>query len=45
VSGSERVDGGRSFYRPVIDMMVMSFTTTKDEYQATIGWKIDLEEV
>jgi hypothetical protein len=45
VSGSERVDGGRSFYRPILNMIVMSFTTTKDEYQATIGWKIDLEEV
>lgn len=45
VSGSERVDGGRSFYRPVLDMIVMTFTTTKDEYQATVGWQIDLEEV
>lgn len=45
VSGSERVDGGRSFYRPQLEMVVITFTTTKDEYQATVGWQIDLEEV
>lgn len=45
VSGSERVDGGRSFYRPILEMVVMSFTTSRDEYGATVGWQIDLEEV
>jgi hypothetical protein len=45
VSGSERVEGGRSFYRPVLDMVVISFTTTTDEYGASVGWQIDLEEV
>lgn len=45
VPGSERVDGGRSFYRPMLEMVVMSFTTSRDEYQATVGWQIDLEEI
>jgi hypothetical protein len=45
VSGSERTDGGRSFYRPVLEMVVVSFTTSTDEYGAAVGWSMDLEEV
>lgn len=45
VSGSERVEGGRSFYRPQLDMVIISITTSTDEYGAAVGWSIELEEV
>jgi hypothetical protein len=45
VPGSERSEDGQSYYRPVLDMVVMSFTTTCDEYGASIGWQMDFEEV
>jgi hypothetical protein len=45
VSSSEYVDGGRSFYRPKLSMVVISFTTSTDEYGASVGWQMDLEEI
>lgn len=45
VSGSERTDGDFIFYRPILDMMVLSLTTQTDEWGATVQWQMNLEEV
>lgn len=45
VSGSSRVDGDFTFYRPQLTMMVMAFTDTLEEWQAVEDWQLDLEEV
>lgn len=44
VSGSERIEHGFTFYRPVLDMVVLGYETQTDEYGATISWSLDLEE-
>jgi hypothetical protein len=44
VEDSERTEAGFTFYRPRLIMMVMSFTTSKDEYQGQVPWRMDLEE-
>jgi hypothetical protein len=45
VSGSEYTNGHFTFYRPEINMMVMDFQHTFDEWKADNGWELDLEEV
>jgi hypothetical protein len=45
VSGSERTDGAFTFYRPVLEMMVISFSAETDEWPHTLGWQMELEEV
>jgi hypothetical protein len=45
VSGSEYTNGHFTFYRPVMNMMVMDFSHTFDEWKADNGWSLDLEEV
>lgn len=45
VSGSEREADGFTFYRPTMSMRVVSYQVNKDEYGATVGWTMDLEEV
>lgn len=45
VEYSERVDGDYTFYRPVLIMRVVSFTSNHDDWGRNIGWTIDLEEV
>jgi hypothetical protein len=46
VSGSTRVDAqGVTFYRPVLNMMVLNFQTQEDEWNATVSWTLDLEEI
>lgn len=45
VDGSSRTENGFVFYRPVLDMVVMNYTTNYDEYGAAIGWTLELEEV
>ena len=45
VAGSEREEGGFSFYRPQLTMMVTSFRINTDEWGAEVGWRIELEEV
>ncbi len=45
VSGSSRVDGAFTFYRPQITFLIAGFNLSKDEYGATVGWSLDLEEV
>jgi len=44
VEGSERQETGFIFYRPRLVMVVMSFSTSKDEYGAIVNWSMDLEE-
>lgn len=44
VFGTVRVAGGFSFYRPQLDMMVVSFTAQTDEWGAVVQWQMDLEE-
>jgi hypothetical protein len=45
VPGSEREETGFTFYRPRLEMMVVGFNTSTDEYGAQVGWEMDLEEV
>lgn len=45
VSGSSRVDGDFTFYRPQLSMKVVRFTTREDEFGQIVGWSLDLEEV
>ena len=44
VSGSSRTAGLWTWYRPRLDMMVMSYSTSTDEYGAQVGWSLELEE-
>lgn len=45
VAGSSRVDGDFTFYRPELTMMVLAFDIDTDEYEAVVGWSMELEEV
>lgn len=45
VTGSERVEGGFVFYRPILSMMVTGFSMQTDEYGADVSWRMDLEEI
>lgn len=45
VPGSERTEGDWSYYRPRLEMRVMAFEVTRDEYGAQVSWALDLEEV
>lgn len=45
VSGSERIDGDFTFFRPVLTMRVLSFQWEKDEWGATVSWSMELEEI
>jgi hypothetical protein len=45
VSGSERTSGDFTFYRPQLSMRVVSYRVNVDEYGASAGWTLDLEEV
>lgn len=45
VTGSERTSGAWSYYRPRLDMRVMQYSVSRDEYGAKTDWSLDLEEV
>lgn len=45
VSGSSRTEGDYTYYRPQLTMLVATFSTSKDEYGADVGWTMTLEEV
>jgi len=45
VSGSSRVDGAYTFYRPQLTMRIVNFQSTHDEYAAKTAWTLELEEV
>lgn len=41
---SPRTEGDFTFYRPQLEMTVMGFNTLTDEWGASVGWELDLEE-
>ena len=45
VTGSERVVGNHTYYRPQLVMRVINYTTSTDEYGAAVAWQLDLEEM
>jgi hypothetical protein len=45
VDGSEIEEAGFTYYRPRLNMMVMSFGTTTDEWNADVSWTMVLEEI
>jgi hypothetical protein len=45
ISGSSFIEGAHTFYRPRLTMMVMANTAQTDEWDATVSWELDLEEV
>jgi hypothetical protein len=45
VAGSSYVQGAFTFYRPELVMMVMSFEQEEDEWEASVSWSLELEEV
>ena len=45
VPGSERNEGGFEFYRPQLTMMVLDFRINTDEWEANVGWRLELEEI
>lgn len=44
VSGSDYTEGSFTFYRPLLEMTVTGFNTLTDEWGASVGWELDLEE-
>lgn len=38
-------EAGFVVYRPILEMMVLGFSIDEDEWGATVGWKLELEEV
>jgi hypothetical protein len=45
VSGSSRVEGAMTYYRPQLSMMVTDWQLKRDEYGAQVSWTLELEEV
>lgn len=45
VAGSSREDGDFTFYRPILTMRVLNFSTSTDEWTGEVSWTMDLEEV
>lgn len=45
VSGSSRVEGDYTYYRPQLTMRVMDFNVEEDEWGKVVSWQMDLEEV
>lgn len=45
VPGSERAEGAHNVYRPRLTMKIINLSQSQDEYGASIGWSLDLEEV
>lgn len=45
VTGSSRVEGLYTFYRPKLMMMITNYASNIDEYGAAVGWNLDLEEI
>lgn len=45
VSGSSRVEGLFTVFRPQLTMRITAFSTDTDEYDVACNWSMDLEEV
>lgn len=44
VAGSSRTEGSFTFYRPQLEMTVTGLSILNPEYDASVGWELDLEE-
>jgi hypothetical protein len=44
VSGSMRVEGDHTFYRPILTMIFMGFSTSREEFHRQVAWSFELEE-
>jgi hypothetical protein len=45
VSGSERVEGAFTYYRPQLTMMVVEHQIEREEWEQAVSWSLTLEEV
>jgi len=45
VSGSPRVEGDYTYYRPVLIMMITAFTGSHVEWDGTVSWSMTAEEI
>jgi hypothetical protein len=45
VSGSSRVEGDYTYYRPRLTMKVLGYSVSTDEYGGQVGWQMALEEI
>ena len=45
VEGSERVSSSWTYYRPRLEMLVVSYSVSRDEYGALTEWTLELAEI
>jgi len=45
VAGSARTEGPYTYYRPVLEMRVLDFSQSFDEWDAQVSWSLTLEEI
>jgi hypothetical protein len=45
VASSERTEDIYTYYRPILDMRVLDFDISTDEWGAQVGWTLTLEEI
>lgn len=45
VEGSIREEGGFTFYRPILSVRVIGYSTELAEWDAEVSWQMDVEEV
>lgn len=45
VPGSERTEGAHNVYRPRLECRIVNFSQDHDEYEASIGWTLEAEEI
>ncbi len=45
VDGSTRTEGPYTYFRPVLDMRVVDFNPSFDEWDAQVSWSLTLEEI
>lgn len=45
VDGSLRVEGSYTYFRPILDMRVVDFSQSFDEWDAQVSWSLTLEEI
>lgn len=43
--GSTRTEGAYTYFRPVLDMRVVDFNQSFDEWDAQVSWSLTLEEI
>lgn len=45
VCGSSRVEAEFTYYRPILEMRIITVNQTHDEWGAVVSWEIGLEEI